>query len=312
MFKYIFGPVLSSRLGVSLGVDLVGANICSFDCLYCESGKTEIKTVERSAYVNLDEITRELGAWFEQGNQKPDYITLGGTGEPCLNSRLGDIISSIKKSYPDIPLAVLTNASMLSQGQVRDELLQADVVLPSLDTMVEKEFIKLNRPHPEIRLTDIVQGLLDFKKEYSGKIFLEILLVPGINDSSANFRLLRDFKNRLRPDRMDITTMSRPGAYLDAQKSSLRSLDEWRRELCSPPVERTEIKIKNPAAGLRDKIAGSIKRRPQTPGQLSTALGADINDVRATLKQMQITGEVELTPDTNKENFYRIRGNNAG
>lgn len=318
MFKYIFGPVFSSRLGISLGVDLVGANICSFDCLYCESGKTEIKTVDRSAYVSPDKIMQELEAWFEQASQELDHITLGGPGEPCLNSSLGDIIISIKKSYPDIPLAVLTNASMLSRSQVRNELLQADVVLPSLDTMVEEEFIKLNRPHPEIRLAEVVQGLLDFKKEYPGKIFLEVLLVPGINDSNANYRLLRDFRNSLRPDRVDIAAMSRPGAYLFAQKNNSLSLDEWRREFSSPPAVWTKPKIKNsavknPQAGLREKIAASIKRRPQTPNQLSTALGADINNVLSALKQMQTTGEVESTiRNTDKQKFYRIRGNNAG
>ncbi|MFO7727941.1 MAG: radical SAM protein [Desulfonatronovibrio sp.] len=313
MFKYIFGPVFSSRLGISLGVDLVGANICTFDCLYCESGKTEIKTVDRSAYVSLDIIMQELGAWFEQTSRKPDHITLGGPGEPCLNSGLGDIIFSIKKTYPDIPLAVLTNASMLSRSQVRNELLQADVILPSLDTMVEEEFIRLNRPHPGIRLAEIVQGLLDFQKEYTGKIFLEVLLVPGINDSKANFTLLSDFRNRLRPDRVDITTMSRPGAYLDTQKDNSLDLDDWRREFSSPPVEWTKPKIKNPEAGLREKIAASIKRRPQTPGQLATALGADIDNVLSTLKQMQTTREVESTiRDTTKQKFYRIRGNNAG
>ncbi len=311
MFNNIFGPVLSSRLGSSLGVDLLGANICSFDCLYCESGKTQLKTLRRSAYVAREKIMQELKEWFGTNSQKPDHITLGGPGEPCLNSGLGKIISSINELRPDIPLAVLTNSSLLGDVLVRNELLNADVVLPSLDSLVEEEFIRINRPHPEVKLTDIVRGLLDFKQMFSGKIFLEVLLLPGVNDTEKNFSLLKDFRDLLRPDRVDITAMSRPGAYKTMARPTGPSLDEWRKEFKSLPVGRTGSYNKSALSKslLRERIKDSIKRRPQTPQQLAAALGACLKDTLSILSQMEKTGEVEAASlDENRQNFYIARG----
>ena len=311
IYNYIFGPVLSSRLGSSLGVDLLGENICSFDCLYCESGKTQIKTMRRSAYVPCRKVIQELKQWFGQNEQIEGHITLGGPGEPCLNSELGEIICSIKELRPDLPLAVLTNSSMLVSSQVRAELLKADVVLPSLDSLVEEEFVRINRPHPEIRLDNIVQGLLDFKSRFTGKVFLEVLVVPGINDSRKNLELLKDFQGILRPDRVDVTTMSRPGSYLDISECSGSLPDEWRREFRSLPGQKTRQKHKSYIDGsiLRQSIGSSIRRRPQTPEQLAAALGADLKDILSMLRQMEKAGEVEVTTkNENRQKFYIIRG----
>ncbi len=311
MLNYIFGPVLSSRLGSSLGIDLLDKNICSFDCLYCESGKTEIKTVQRAPYVPLEKIMHELGEWFAGGSRNPDYITLGGPGEPCLNSRLGEIISAVKELKPDIPLAVLTNSSLLSRAGVSEELLQADALLPSLDSMVEKEFIRINRPHPEIRLENIVQGLLDFKSRFSGRIFLEVLLVPGINDSRENLELLKDFQTRLRPDRVDIAAMSRPGAYIDLPWSGTMTLDKWRGEFKTSPqaLSVPDHKTEMSESLLREKIEASVKRRPQTPEQLASALGADVKDTSYILGQMEKAGEIEVARENeNRQKFYIKRG----
>ncbi len=311
MLNNIFGPVLSSRLGSSLGVDLLGGNICSFDCLYCESGKTQIKTIHRSAYVSGEKIVEELREWFGRSTQKPDHITLGGPGEPCLNSQLGEIISSIKRSWPDIPLAVLTNSSLLSNSQVCKELGNADVVLPSLDSMVEEEFQRINRPHPQIRLHEIVQGLLNFKNGFAGKIFLEVLLLPGINDSDKNFELLKEFQEQLRPDRVDITMMSRPGAYMEMSAVAGPGLEKWRREFKTTAFKRTrpEHSSQIQETRLREKIGASIKRRPQTPEQLASALGANLKAILFMLRQMEQTGEVELASGKeNRQKFYIKRG----
>lgn len=311
MLNYIFGPVLSSRLGSSLGVDLLGGNICSFDCLYCESGKTQIKTVQRSAYVSQAKIMVELKAWFAQSDQKPDYITLGGPGEPCLNSQLGKIIRSIKKSWPDIPLAVLTNSSLLSNSQVCEELGQADVVLPSLDSIVEDEFFKINRPHPEIRLEDIVRGLLNFKAGFAGRIFLEVLLLPGINDSEENFRRLKQFQKQLKPDRVDISVMTRPGTYVKMSVVNKSCLERWRREFKTIAAQRSkpEHGAKIDESRLRDMVAASVKRRPQTPEQLSEALGADLEDIVSMLRLMEQAGIVEaIAQNENAQKFYIKRG----
>ena len=311
MFNYIFGPVLSARLGSSLGVDLLGGNICSFDCLYCESGKTQTKTVRRSPYVSGNKILTELEEWFKESRQELDHITLGGPGEPCLNSDLGEIIGSIKELRPDIPLAVLTNSSLLGNNRVCKELLMADVVLPSLDSLVEEEFVRINRPHPQIRLEDIVQGLLNFKSRFAGKIFLEVLLIPGINDSKRNFELLRDFQGVLRPDRVDVTTMSRPGAHMDVTDASGHIHDEWSCEFKAMSEEQTMVEHKSKLSGLqlRESIEASIRRRPQTPQQLAAALGGNLKDISRMLSQMEKAGEVAITKEKgSREKFYIKRG----
>jgi len=267
--------------------------------------------MRRSAYVPCRKVIQELKQWFGQNEQREGHITLGGPGEPCLNSELGEIICSIKELRPDLPLAVLTNSSMLVSSQVRAELLKADVVLPSLDSLVEEEFVRINRPHPEIRLDNIVQGLLDFKSRFTGKVFLEVLVVPGINDSRKNLELLRDFQGLLRPDRVDVTTMSRPGSYLDISQCSGSLPDEWRREFRSLPGQRIRQKHKSyiDESMLRQSIGSSIRRRPQTPEQLAAALGADLENISSMLRQMEKAGEVEVTTkNENRQKFYIIRG----
>ena len=143
MYKYLFGPVPSRRLGMSLGVDLVPKKVCSLDCVYCEVGHTTKLTTERKEYIPYDKVTSELEHYFAN-NPNPDYITFSGAGEPTLNSRIGDVLQFIKQIKPDIPLAVLTNGTLLSDKNVRDELMDANVVLPSLDAA--RNYISKNKP----------------------------------------------------------------------------------------------------------------------------------------------------------------------
>ncbi|RQD67167.1 MAG: radical SAM protein [Desulfonatronovibrio sp. MSAO_Bac4] len=315
MFEYIFGPVMSSRLGSSLGIDLLGCKVCSFDCLYCESGKTEIKTIKRAACVSLESIASELQTWFETYEQRSDFITLGGQGEPCLNSCLGEIIQSIKQMPLDIPVAVLTNSSMLSDPQVRKELCAADVVLPSLDSLVESEFKKINRPHPSIDLKGLAQGLLDFRQEFQGKIFLEVLIIPGINDSRENLNRLIDFNSQLRPDRVDITTMSRPGSYLGAELPSSNFLAEWRKAF-NATVSPGKVSVTNictDQSAIRERVLSSVKRRPQTQEQLIRALGVSSSDLDAALSELEGSGLIQSAESkTDFQKFYLVRGKHAG
>ncbi|MBW1824631.1 MAG: radical SAM protein [Deltaproteobacteria bacterium] len=146
--NYVFGPVLSRRLGFSLGVDLVPFKTCSLDCIYCQLGKTTHKTIERQAYVSPDSVISEVKEVLKQ-NQKIDYITFSGSGEPTLNLHLGKIITRVKE-ITDIPVAVLTNGTLLHLESVRDELMTADLVVPSLDTVSQELFCEINRPHPTL------------------------------------------------------------------------------------------------------------------------------------------------------------------
>ena len=291
--QYVFGPVRSGRLGASLGLDLLGARICTFDCLYCEAGVTEALTTVRKPYVSARRILDELAAWKAAGHAMPDVVTLGGLGEPCLNSELGDIIAATKELFPDIPVAVLTNSSLLPDPDVRGALSAADMVLPSMDTLVAAEYQLLNRPHAAIGLDAIRQGLLDFRASYGGSIFLEVLVLAGVNDSAANLDLLQGFCRELRPERVDVVTMSRPGAHRGAAAVSRETLARFRDALGGreqPAVAADAGDGHGPAAlisrqsqELAARIAASVARRPQTEAQLAAGLGVPVEPVRQAL-----------------------------
>ncbi|MFO7828052.1 MAG: radical SAM protein, partial [Bacteroidales bacterium] len=177
MYKHLFGPVPSRRLGMSLGVDLVPHKVCTLNCVYCECGATTNLTTNRKEYVSYNEIINELKDYFGK-NEKPDYITFSGAGEPTLNIHIGKVIDFLKQNYPDIPIAVLTNGSLLSDQKVRSELLKASLVLPSLDAANNKTFKKIDRPSKDLDINDYINGLIQFSNEFKGKIWLEIMILP--------------------------------------------------------------------------------------------------------------------------------------
>ncbi|HOI33582.1 MAG TPA: radical SAM protein, partial [Bacteroidales bacterium] len=158
MYKYIFGPVPSRRLGMSLGVDMVPRKVCSLDCVYCEVGKTTSLTVDRKAYIPTKKIILELENYFGN-NPDPDFITFSGYGEPTLNSGIGELIDYLKVKKPDLPLAVLTNGTLIADEKIHAELFKADVVLPSLDAATAEGFQKINRPHSSLDISKIIDGI---------------------------------------------------------------------------------------------------------------------------------------------------------
>ncbi len=309
MADYLFGPVMSSRLGRSLGIDLLGDRICSFDCLYCESGPTLKKTMTRQEYADAGTILAELERWLRDNpGNKPDHITLGGEGEPCLNLELGKIIRDIKRIEPDIPLAVLTNSSLLRDALVRKELGSADVVLPSLDTLVQDEFIRLNRPCAELDIQDIARGLENFCHEFSGRILLEILLVPGINDSRLNMEKIVTFLKDLGHDRVDLTVMSRPGAHMQLKTPDKETLDKWQKALhTAPGMANTCIEPRTGGStASTSSILDSIRRRPQTLGQLCSALGTTPEQTSAVLDRLVRDQKVRALRHR-KQKFYTLK-----
>ncbi len=307
--RYVFGPVGSGRLGLSLGLDLLGARICTFDCLYCEAGATEALTTARKPYVSARRILDELAAWKAAGHADPDAVTLGGLGEPCLNTDCGEIIAGAKKLFPHVPVAVLTNSSLLPDPEVREALAGADIVLPSMDTLVAAEYRLVNRPHPDIDLASIRQGLLDFRAGYCGRIFLEILLVAGDNDSEENLALLREFCAELSPDRVDVVTMSRPGAHPGAtavpQATLARFKDALGARTAAPAVSGygpTALAARQ-TEDLAARIAASVARRPQTAAGLAGALGVPLDRIEQALGELTRAGIVRREASGN-DIFY--------
>lgn len=273
--RYIFGPVASRRLGRSLGVDLVPYKTCSFDCLYCELGTTTHLTLDRKTHSAPQEIIDELKGYLKKLALQPDYITLGGSGEPTLHSQIGTIIAEIKK-MTSIPVAVLTNSSLLYRADVKEDLLRADVILPSLDTVSPSLFTYLNRPHPSLDLKKIIQGLIDFRKLFTGQIWLEILFCRGVNDSEEEVMRLHEVIREINPDKIQLNTLDRPPAEDSVFPVGREELERIKRFF----GEKTEIITGSLPEDARGSIADSkkrvynlVKRRPCTFDEISLTLG---------------------------------------
>jgi len=310
-YKYVFGPVMSGRLGRSLGLDLLGDRICSMDCVYCEVGATRDLTLERKPYIPAADILAELSAWKDEGLTPPDMVTLGGFGEPCLNSEMAEVITGARDLFPETDIAVLTNSSLMTDPALRKELAQADVVLPSLDSLLDDEFVNVNRPCEGVMPEAVAAGLLEFKKEFKGKIFLEILLIEGVNDSDANLEKLTDFCKRLGPDRVDVVTTTRPGTVRGAKPVDGEVLSRWRMELergkditCSASCAKTEVMELD---HLIELVRASIARRPQTVPQLAGALNVDPDSVHQAVEALIKEGDV-ISREDRDETFYHGTG----
>ncbi|MCU0651613.1 MAG: radical SAM protein [Candidatus Omnitrophica bacterium] len=206
--KYIFGPLKSRRLGNSLGITLTPYKICTFDCVYCQLGKTNVLTRERKEYIFSSEIIEELRNWLEGHSAEIDYlqyITLSGSGEPTLNIRIGDLIREIKQICK-IPVAVITNGSLLAEDCLRRELVEADLIIPSLDAATQAVFEKIDRPVSGITVDGVIAGLIVFRKEYRGQLWLEIMLAAGINDDLRQIKKLKVAIDKINPDKIQLNS----------------------------------------------------------------------------------------------------------
>lgn len=242
-FRHVFGPVPSRRLGRSLGIDLVPFKVCSYDCIYCQLGRTTKRTIERADFFRLDEILWEVDGAMESGPGQ-DVITLSGSGEPTLYSRLGELIPALKKRT-GLPLAVLTNGSLLWDPQVREDLSEADLILPSLDAGDERLFRYVNRPHPAIAFDRMIQGLVDFRKQYTGKLWLEVFLLAGVTAMEAEVKNIARIAQSISPDRVQLNTVTRPPA-----------------EGFAHPVPPERMELLAAAFGGTAEVLGAARKKP--------------------------------------------------
>ena len=206
---YVYGPVPSRRLGQSLGVSPIPAKTCSYTCIYCQLGRTTNLTSARNSFYPREDILAEI---LEKGKDSNfDYVTFVGDGEPTLCKDLGWLIEETKKNLR-VPTAVITNGSLLFREDVRSDLKHADVIMPTLDAANEKTFRAINRPHRTITFDTMLQGLIDFRHEYSGQMWLEVMLVKGVNDSEEELLSISRAVDAVKPDRAYIVTPIRPPA----------------------------------------------------------------------------------------------------
>ncbi len=297
MYKYLFGPVPSRRLGMSLGVDLVPNKVCSLDCVYCEVGKTTKLTTERREYIKSEKIKAELTNYF-QNNPDPDFVTFSGYGEPTLHIHIGEILQFIKHIKPDIPVAVLTNGTLLSDKQVRKSLFLADIVLPSLDAATENIFQKINRPSGDLKIENYLKGLIDFRTEFKGKIWLEVFILPGYNDDEHELGELKNVILKLNPDSVQLNTLDRPGTVADVRGATRAELqrvkDLWHLDnveiiAASPDRKKMQAYRKD----TETAIIETISRRPCTLGDLHQILGLHINEINKYLDVLEVDNKIE-------------------
>ena len=298
-YKYLFGPVPSRRLGVSLGVDTIPYKTCTLDCVYCECGRTSNLTTKRKEYVNVDLIIIELKNYLSE-NPIPDFITFSGSGEPTLNNKIGKIIDFVKNNYPNIKIAVLTNGTLLSLEELRKNLSKVDVVLPSLDAAIQRDFQKINRPSSDIELNTYIDGLIKFRREYSGEIWLEIFFAKNINDNKENIMALRNAITKIKPDKIQLNTLDRPPADEGITPLSKDELTQIMKTLESENIEiiskfKSRKEIKSFRKDVADMIIETIKRRPCTLNDLSNILGLHINEINKYLDVLEKEEKIETT-----------------
>ena len=295
MNKHVFGPVPSRRLGRSLGIDLVPFKTCTFDCLYCQLGPTTCKTAQREPFVPLDEIFDELK---ESLASSPDYITLSGSGEPTLCSRIGEVVDRVK-SITNIPLVVLTNGSLLWQEEVRRQLLDADLVIPSLDAGSPEVFERVNRPHHEVTFERLVDGLITFREEFQGEYWLEVFLMENISATDDEIARMARIVDRIRPNRVQLNTVTRPPADKDALPVSRDRLAQLASQF-RPAAEviadfhsqQEEVVVS--AAG-RDSIMALLDRRPCTLDDIAQGTRMHRNEIIKYIEHLSSQGQVHQT-----------------
>ncbi len=303
MGRYVYGPVPSRRLGRSLGVDLVPFKTCTYDCVYCQLGHTTALTARRQAWIESGAVLEEIRAHLPSC---PDYITLSGSGEPTLCTGLGELIHGIK-AMTHVPVAVLTNGSLLWRADVREELRQADLVIPSLDAGDDRHFRYVNRPHEAIRFAQMVEGLVTFGREFAGRCELEVLLLAGVTSTESEVAKIAEWARRIAPDRVYLNTVTRPPAETYAEPVPHAQMTRLAHLFTPPAVVIADYagSLCETACAVSDEqILDMLRRRPCSVEDVAGGLGLHPNEVLKRLDDLVRQHRIERIPPA-LGTFYR-------
>lgn len=305
--NYVYGPVPSRRLGFSLGVDIIPFKICSYDCVYCQLGETTLKTVERKAYISSQDVLEELALCLSEFKGQIDYITFSGSGEPTLNSELGKMIREVKNLTP-IPVAVLTNGSLLFREDVQEDLMDADLVLPSLDAVTPSIFKVVNVPCSSLKIGDIIEGLRSFVREFKGEVWLEVLLCRGINDSKGELEKIKEAVELIKPNRVQLNTVTRPPGGREVYPLSCKEL-EIAREIIGNNCEIiADFKGTSERLFTKDvreeEVLAFLRRRPCTIGDISKVLGVNRLELIKYVEMLNKKGKLKCITKNGKIYYY--------
>ena len=296
--SYLYGPIPSRRLGQSLGVDPIPLKTCNWNCVYCQLGRTTPLIHARAEYVPRADLIQELAqtlATHEPG--EIDFVSFVGSGEPTLHCGLGWMIRRVKQ-ISDIPVAVITNGSLLYLSDVRAELTAADVVMPTLTTVDERAYQRIHRPHPDATLQRLLQGLITFRREFSGRLWIEVMLLRNLNDSEQHLRELAKVIARIDPDEVQITLPTRPPSEMWVAPADEEGL------LRATAILGDSARIVHPGAGyfdlrgyesIVDAIIAIVSRHPMSHQQLLQTLDRWVPDeVESALAGLAAGGQVQV------------------
>jgi wyosine [tRNA(Phe)-imidazoG37] synthetase (radical SAM superfamily) len=305
--SYLYGPVPSRRLGRSLGVDIVPFKVCSLDCVYCQLGRTLEKTVERRDYVPIESVLAELKQALAE-NIEVDFISIAGSGEPTLHARLGELIGGMKQ-VTDIPVAIITNGTLFYLPDVRRDCTKADVVMPSLDAADEETFRRINHPCQGINIEKVISGLCAFREEFSGRIWLEVFFVEGINTGREQIARIREAIEQIRPDKVQLNTAVRPTADPTVRRVDAEALHEIAALLgprcevvADPSPHHQALTEKEPRStpgtaakttSTAQTLLSMLKRRPCSLSDIRASLGLSRNEAMKHISDLQNQGLIQ-------------------
>lgn len=290
----VYGPVLSRRLGRSLGINIIPAKTCTLDCVYCQCGRTTCKTLVRQSFYPMEQVIEKVRQAVK--GQCVDCLTFSGEGEPTLNKEIGRLIRRLKREF-GIPVAVITNSTLLMLPQVRRDLLSADIVVPSLDAADQRTFMRVNRGHRRLKIDRIITGMRRFRRTYRGRFWLEVMLVRGINDAVDHVVRLRQVAWDLRPDKIHLNTVVRPPAEPTAlpmekeDMQNIRLLFGGDAEICAIPARPARAsRCRTTNQAVTDQILASLAGRPSTVQDLSAGLNLPATLVANALRWLVRSG----------------------
>jgi wyosine [tRNA(Phe)-imidazoG37] synthetase (radical SAM superfamily) len=293
---------------MSLGVDLLVPKTCSLDCVYCESGKTTRLTLDRMAYVDSESVIQELSDYLST-EPRLDYVTFSGWGEPLLSTGIPEIVRFIKSRFPRYKTALLTNGTLFYLKRSREDVREVDLIIASLDAVSGDVFKALNRPHHGLKPEDIIQGLVDLRKEYEHELWMEVFIVPGLNDTDSELEKLAYALGRIGADKVQINSLDRPGTeswVRPVEKSDLERIQKYfhsfeiiGREMCGTSDSSIH------GMDVKENILMMIKRRPCTLEDILKSTGMPRQIVTGLLDNILKEGVVRIEKRS-RGDFYMI------
>lgn len=309
-FHHIFGPVASRRLGRSLGIDLLPFKTCSYNCVYCECGKTTDHRTRRQEFFPPTEILEELDQILDK---KPnlDYITFAGSGEPTLSLSIGQIINHLKDQYPGYRVAVLTNGSLLHLPEVRNELIRADLIIPTFSSACQETHEKIHRPCPGLTVSSLIDGIVHLREVFSGQIWIEVFLVPSLNTPKDELLSIRKTILQIRPDKIQLNALDRPGTESWITSPEPSEIESIRSFFAETGID-TEIIGTNPPlpyssydTSVLARIEETLQRRPCTVDDIARMTGLRQNEVMKKIAELLKQGVIQ-TKHGERGTFYSV------